>query len=33
MNIVYYVEVDYIIMLYVICDLACSPLVVDTLAK
>ena len=33
MNIVYYVEVDYIFMSYVICDLACSPLLVETLAK
>ena len=33
MNIEYYVEIDYIYLLYVIHDLACSPLLVDALAK
>ena len=33
MNIVYYVEIDYIFLSYVICDLACSPLLVEALAK
>ena len=33
MNIEYYVEIDYIFMSYVICDLAFSSLLVETLAK
>jgi hypothetical protein len=33
MNIVYYVEIDYIFMSYVIFDLACSLLLVETLVK
>jgi hypothetical protein len=33
MNVEYYVEIDYIFMPYVICDLACSPLLVETLGR
>ena len=33
MNVEYYVKIDYIFMSYVICDLTCSPLLVETLAK